>query len=87
MAETTQQIWTKEWPQEPGFYWLYGYASEFEKNRMFDKELYIVSARRGGIGMFYVCRGSFIYKREAEGVFTPAVVPEIPEEVPSATCD
>jgi hypothetical protein len=72
MPETT---WSAEWPTEPGIYWFHGYRFN---SRERPPEMYLVRVTRGRDCLVCVSEGSFIFKREAEGVWTSAIVPDPP---------
>jgi len=92
MPET---IWSEERPTEPGIYWFFGYRSRIRTEER-QPEMWMVRVRMGRNCVFYtfdfdaggrVCEGRFLYEEEgADGVWTPAVVPNPPrheeEEIP-----
>lgn len=73
--------WSEEWPTEPGRYWFYGYKwKPFTSDMDKPPEMFLVKVRDGGNGVMRVTDGHFLYKAEGgRGLWTPAVLPEIPE--------
>ena len=72
--------WTKEWPEQRGWYWFYGQTSKM----MWDMrpEYFPVLMREDGVGKpSYVTRGQFLYKAEgARGLWTRMIMPNQPTD-------
>lgn len=76
-------MWTTEWPNEPGFYWFYGWLwyTKYDKGR--EPKLYMIETRvdgsiNGKKSILYIGAGNFLYKAENHiGMFYPAVLPPI----------
>lgn len=71
------EVWTKEWPTEPGYYWFYG--QPYAKT-LYDPRLHIVTVHRtANESIVYLVEGSFMRKSAGvEGVWCPAMLPEPP---------
>lgn len=74
--------WTKEFPNEPGTYWLCGWR--FTRDKVSGPaKLYLVTVLRTPNSLAYVCDGAFLYLSEGvEGLWTPAVIPDLPDIEP-----
>ena len=75
--------WTSGWPVNPGWYWFYGWTSEYDK-RTGEPKLRPVQVSDAGPAekrfRVYVCGGAFLYEGEgAEGKWRPMDVPELPK--------
>lgn len=67
--------WTKEWPTEPGWYWLYGWWSPNTANQ---PRLMAVRVRLISDGKpVYIADGNF-FAREGGGWWRRMDVPELP---------
>ncbi len=73
--------WTKEWPTEEGFYWLYSYrygkiSCGYEQK----PELMLMEVHKISNGFMGVANGQIVYESEVEEPwFQKAVLPELPE--------
>jgi hypothetical protein len=74
--------WTEEWPTEDNTLWFfYGWRdSAFCKKNNMTKETIVVRVRKLGNGLAYVADGHFLYKKEAEGLFSRIEIPLVPVE-------
>jgi len=73
--------WQKEWPTEPGSWWFYGYRfgnKVFPWKENEKRELCLVEVRKVSNGIILVTHGHFLDKREADGVWQKAILPELP---------
>lgn len=73
-------VWTTEWPTSPGIYWFYGDLFG-RKNRRDDLriQMHLVRCHQGANGLVFVSDiNSFVFKSEAVGVWTTAVLPDVP---------
>ena len=77
-SELSQAEWTKEWPEENGRHWFYGWR--FGKTER-DPELHLAKAGRGISGWNYAVGGSFVYKSQAVGVWANFDEPTLPLEL------
>jgi hypothetical protein len=78
--------WTKEWPKEKGEFWFYGWAHrryDVESMLYCEPEISLVKVRGTAIeGSFaYIAGSHFIYEKQAIGVWKPAELPEVPENI------
>lgn len=67
--------WFKDWPNEPGNYWFFGYRSNYSSSAA----LYHVQVRKIVTGPIYIADGHFLCQAEgARGLWLPKDVPEVP---------
>jgi len=75
-----KQEWTKDWPNEKGYFWFYGYR--YGKETLGDKnkpELLLVKVRKCSNSLVYITNGHFMYKSETEKArFQKAILPKLP---------
>jgi len=64
--------WVKEWPIEPGYYWFHGVISTSSSK---PKKTYLAKVCQGYNSILHMTEDSFLFEGEAEGVWTPAIVP------------
>ncbi len=73
-------MWSNEFPTEPGYYFCYGYRSEFSKRNGSSKEFMFVKVTKNDHSTIYIANGHFIFKGEAvDCVWQPAQIPELPQ--------
>lgn len=83
--KTSTDKWTKDWPEEAGDYWFYGWRfgdkSDLHGGKQNPPELSHVEVRKTGNNKFmFVTRGHFLYKEEgAIGIFAKIDLPTIPD--------
>lgn len=67
--------WTKKWPEEEGWYWVYGITYKGE-----DKlELSVMKVMKASNAFMYIRNGNFYYKSEAGPImFHKIEEPETP---------
>ena len=75
--------WSRDWPQENGLFWFYGYRFRYDKDEGRAPELCLVdiheTAQRGQFT--YAAHGHFLYEAgEATGVWQKAVLPALPQK-------
>lgn len=76
VAQLEGARWSKEWPNGHGWYWFFGKRSKAASK----PGLFPAQVKRTSNSIVYVCSGTFLHKEEgAEGVWTPMVVPDLPE--------
>jgi hypothetical protein len=69
--------WTKEKPNEPGFYWYYGHTRGHLDR---DPELIFIKVKKIQNGVARVAGGIFLFDLEPlDGFFRPVDLPELPE--------
>lgn len=69
--------WTEEWPNDPGWYWFYGWPFA---DRSGGSEIHLVKVIRNSYGVTRVTNGHFLYPAEGGyGKWLPADLPEPPE--------
>lgn len=74
--------WSLAWPTKPGCYWFCGYRY-VDKRKMTagnTLEMCLVKVKQARNGIVFVADGEFLYFEESFGWFTPAQLPEMPEE-------
>ena len=76
--------WTKEWPAEEGWFWFYGwnFGNDEKPKRLFSVK--VSGPLSDKVSYMAVCEGHFIFRREAIGVWTKMVMPDLPKEVANA---
>jgi hypothetical protein len=70
--------WTYEWPTNPGFYWFYGYPSEFST----DQELLLVQVFKGADNkLVFISGARFLFEGaiDADAQWQMAILPKLPE--------
>lgn len=68
--------WTIAWPEEPGYYWFYGWCF---RDRSREPELHFVRVRKIVNGVVRITDGHFLYKQEgAYGMWTKIKFPDLP---------
>ena len=72
-------IWTTEWPTQEGLYWFYGYRFCYREQ---PPNLWLVRVRTGNNCVVYASEGAFIFIQEAEGVWAPVIIPDVPQFPP-----
>lgn len=80
--------WSKEWPNEKGFYWLFGWRFKQDYETFNDppsfhlvKVTHAISGRSGEMIAVYTTNGHFLYKSEgAKGLWAKCEFPEQPSE-------
>lgn len=74
--------WTKDWPNEVGYFWFYGYRyGKISCGRKCKPELMLVEVWRGSNSLIHVANGQFMFESEVEeALFQKAVLPELPKE-------
>ena len=77
--QETEKGWSKEWPTEPGFYWLYGWRSDSERQNE-KRRLIVVQVMRIRDGrLTFVADGGFMFKAEgAGGLWQRLQEPDLP---------
>jgi hypothetical protein len=78
-----EDVWTLEWPKEPGFYWFYGWTSAMAM-RHFDPEMHFVIAKRASNAVLFHANGEMIWRSSATGFWCPANQPQAPAHVVDA---
>ena len=76
--------WQKEWPTEPGYWWLYGWCSR--KSNLEEREekpqYHLVVIRKVNNGTMSVTEGRLLYPQEGtEGMWLKCKFPDPPKEV------
>jgi len=72
----TEEIeWSRDWPQTAGWYWFYGWP--YGRSGQSPAELVMVKVVQIQVGHAYIADGHFIWRSDAIGRFTPAVVPTV----------
>ena len=69
--------WSKETPQEIGYYWFYGDPFTSDINKDCQNELNMVEVWRISNGYAYVCKGNFM--ENERGLWQKMYVPELPK--------
>lgn len=72
--------WKKEFPEEAGWYWFYGYQYGRYRGPTPEKpRLMLIEVRKVINGFMYVGNGAFMYKKEVEEPhFQKVILPELP---------
>lgn len=68
-------MWTREWPENPGWYWFYGFQFPSSSKR----RLLPVNIVQAADSLAFIAGSAFMYPSEATGVWQPMEVPELPE--------
>ncbi len=72
-----KKCWSREAPTKKGFYWFYGYASDFCK-RMDSKRLTFMTVRGTNQGVCYIGDGEFRHPEEMHGWWRKLPNPGLP---------
>lgn len=69
--------WMKEWPEEAGYYWFYGWCSRLTIKGL--PKIHFVRVREAINGVSLATEGRFLYKSDgARGVWQKVSLPELP---------
>lgn len=76
----SNKTWTKEWPNEVGNFWFYGYRfGKISCGTKCKPELMLFKVRKCANGLMYAADGQFVYESEVEEAhFQKIVMPELP---------
>lgn len=80
VIDTRAYQWTPEWPTEPGDYWFCGWAFLHKAKAVDKPETILVKAHRGRNSVVLVGNGGIMYDGECIGLWSPANLPEPPED-------